>query len=165
MSPNCLLPAVCTPICNSGNQTSDLSTATIVRQDTVVASVTHSADSSHFPSLLTTKNSNPIAGNGGCLKNLVGGTHAIPLPRENELMTMSMAGKFSPSKPTIEPTRGALARRARTRHLFFTIPHPCLFLPPPHQTIWSTFSPCPRIWPIPCTQFMTIAMGWWLEVA
>ena len=32
--------------------------------------------------------------------------------------------------------------RARAGHLFLTIPHSCLFLPPPHQTIWSTFSPC-----------------------
>ena len=40
---------------------------------------------------------------------------------------------------------------------FFTIPHSCLFLPPPHQTIWSTFSLCLRIWPILCTQFMTMA--------
>ena len=37
------------------------------------------------------------------------------------------------------------------------IPHVCLFLPPSHQTIWSTFWPCPRIWPILCTQFMTMA--------
>ena len=28
---------------------------------------------------------------------------------------------------------------------FFTIPHLCLFLPPPHQTIWRIFSPCLRI--------------------
>ena len=52
---------------------------------------------------------------------------------------------------------GALVRRARAGHLFLTISHPCLFLPPPHQTIWSTFSPCLRIWPILCTQFMTMA--------
>ena len=43
------------------------------------------------------------------------------------------------------------------RHLFFIIPHSCTFLPPPHQTIWSTFSPCLRIWPILCTHFMTMA--------
>ena len=35
----------------------------------MVANATHSADSSHFSSSLTTKNSNPIAGNGGCLKH------------------------------------------------------------------------------------------------
>ena len=52
---------------------------------------------------------------------------------------------------------GALVRRVRDGHLFLTIPHPCLFLPPPHQIIWSTFSPCLRIWPILCTQFMTMA--------
>ena len=43
---------------------------------------------------------------------------------------------------------------------FLTIPHPCLVSPPPppsHQTIWGTFSPCLRIWPILCTQFMTMA--------
>ena len=51
----------------------------------------------------------------------------------------------------------ALAYRAHAGHLFFTIPHPYLFLPPAHQTIWSTFSPCLRIWPILCTQFMTMA--------
>ena len=34
---------------------------------------THSANSSHFSSSLTTKNSNPIAGNGGCLKHGGGG--------------------------------------------------------------------------------------------
>ena len=28
---------------------------------------------------------------------------------------------------------------------------------PPHQTICSTFSPCLRIWPILCTQCMTLA--------
>ena len=44
--------------------------------------------------------------------------------------------------------------RGSAGHLFLTIPHPCLFLPPPHQTILSTFSPCPRIWPILCTRFM-----------
>ena len=55
---------------------------------------------------------------------------------------------------------GVLARRALAGHLFFTITHPCLFLPflpPPHQTIWSTFLLCLRIWPILCTQFMTMA--------
>ena len=35
----------------------------------MVANATHSADSSHFSSSLTTKNSNPIARNGGCLKH------------------------------------------------------------------------------------------------
>ena len=54
-------------------------------------------------------------------------------------------------------TAGALARQARAGHLFLTIPHSCLFLPPPHQTIWSTFSPCLRIWPILCTEFMMMA--------
>ena len=29
--------------------------------------------------------------------------------------------------------------------------------PPPHQRICGTFSPCLRIWPILCTQFMTMA--------
>ena len=29
--------------------------------------------------------------------------------------------------------------------------------PPPHQTIWSTFLPCLRIWPVLCTQFMMLA--------
>ena len=48
---------------------------------------------------------------------------------------------------------GALARQARAGHPFLTIPHLCLFLPPSHQTIWSTFSPCPIL----CTQFMTMA--------
>ena len=53
--------------------------------------------------------------------------------------------------------RGVLARRAvHAGHLFLTIPHSCLFLPPPHKTIWSIFSPCLRIWPILCTQFMTM---------
>ena len=42
-------------------------------------------------------------------------------------------------------------------------PVPVLAPPPPHQTIWSTFSPCLRIWPILCTQFMMMAR-WWLEV-
>ena len=42
-------------------------------------------------------------------------------------------------------------------HLFLTITHPCLFLPPLQQTIWSTFSPCLRLWPILCTQFMMMA--------
>ena len=51
-------------------------------------------------------------------------------------------------------TGGVLARRACSGHLFFTIPHRCMFLPPPHQTIWSTFSLC--------TQFMMMArvVGW-----
>ena len=52
---------------------------------------------------------------------------------------------------------GALARRVHAGHLFLTIPHSCLFLPPPHQTIWSSFSPCLRIRPILCTQLMTMA--------
>ena len=34
--------------------------------------------------------------------------------------------------------------------------HAC-FCPPPHQTIWGTFSPCLRIRPILCTRFMTMA--------
>ena len=45
----------------------------------------------------------------------------------------------------------------RRASFFLTIPHLCLFLPPPHQTIWSTFSLCLRTWPILCTQFMTMA--------
>ena len=52
---------------------------------------------------------------------------------------------------------GVLVRRARAGHLFLTVPHPCLFSPPPHQTIWRTLSPWLRIWPILCTQFMTMA--------
>ena len=36
---------------------------------------------------------------------------------------------------------------------------------PPHQTIWSTFSPCLRMWPILCTQFYDDGKGggwkWW----
>ena len=35
---------------------------------------------------------------------------------------------------------------AHQASFFFTIPHPWLFLPPSHQTISSTFSPCLRIW-------------------
>ena len=54
-------------------------------------------------------------------------------------------------------TRSVSASGACAGHLCFTISHPCLFLPPPHQTIWSTFSPCLRIWPILCTQFMMMA--------
>ena len=52
---------------------------------------------------------------------------------------------------------GVIARLARAGHLFLTFPHPCLFLPPPNQTIWSTFLPRLRFWPILCTQFMTMA--------
>ena len=52
---------------------------------------------------------------------------------------------------------GVLARWARAGHIFLTIPHPCLCLPPPHQTIWSAFSPCLRIWRIFGTQFMMMA--------
>ena len=55
------------------------------------------------------------------------------------------------------PLGGALARRARAGHRFFTILHSCLFLLPPQQTIWSTFSPCLRIRPILCTRLMTMA--------
>ena len=55
---------------------------------------------------------------------------------------------------SLRTSGGALARQAS---FFFPIPHSCLFLPPPHQTIWSTFSPCLRIWPILCTQLMTMA--------
>ena len=61
------------------------------------------------------------------------------------------------SYPFLLAYGGALARLAGARHLFLTITHPCLFLPPPHQTIWSTFLLCLRIWPILCTQFMTMA--------
>ena len=53
--------------------------------------------------------------------------------------------------------RVSQGERWRAGHLFLTISHLCLFLPPPHQTIWSTFSSCLRIWPILCTQFMTMA--------
>ena len=52
---------------------------------------------------------------------------------------------------------GVSARWARAGHLFLTIPHLCLFLPLPHQTIWSAFSPCLRILPILCTHFMMMA--------
>ena len=53
--------------------------------------------------------------------------------------------------------RGSTSAPGSCRAFFFPIPHSCLFLPPHHQTIWSTFSPCRRIWPILCTQFMTMA--------
>ena len=61
-------------------------------------------------------------------------------------------------RPSPSPTGGVLARRARAGHLFLDhSPFVCLFLPPPHQTIWGTFSPCLRIRPILCTRFMTMA--------
>ena len=55
-----------------------------------------------------------------------------------------------------------MARRARAglmlgTFFFFTIPHPCLFLPPRHQAIWITFLLCLRIWSVLCTQFMMMA--------
>ena len=54
---------------------------------------------------------------------------------------------------------GLLARRARPGHLFDHSPPVPVSAPPPplHQTIWSTFSPCLRIWPILCTQFIMMA--------
>ena len=58
---------------------------------------------------------------------------------------------------------GVLVCRARTKHFFLTFSHPSRFLPPPHQTIRRTFSLCLRLWPIFCTQFMTMARVW-LEV-
>ena len=43
------------------------------------------------------------------------------------------------------------------RASFFYHSPPVPVFAPPHQTIWSTFSPCLRMWPILCTQFMMIA--------
>ena len=48
---------------------------------------------------------------------------------------------------------GLLARRA----CFFDHSPPVPVFAPPHQTIRSTFSPCLRIWPVLCTQFMMMA--------
>ena len=62
-----------------------------------------------------------------------------------------------PSLPSLMCFRGSVSAPGANRASFFIIPHPCLFLPPPHQIIWSTFSPCLRIWPILCTQLMTMA--------
>ena len=42
-------------------------------------------------------------------------------------------------------------------HLFLTITHLCLFLPPLRQTIWRIFSPCLRIWPVLCTHLLMMA--------
>ena len=42
-------------------------------------------------------------------------------------------------------------------HLYGQTQNPMPVFAPPHQTIWSTFSPCLRIWPILCTQFMMMA--------
>ena len=49
---------------------------------------------------------------------------------------------------------GALAHRASFFLLFPLVP----VFAPTSQNNWSTFSPCLRIWPILCTQFMTMAM-------
>ena len=49
---------------------------------------------------------------------------------------------------------GVLARRA---FFFFYHSPPVPVFAPPHQTIWSIFSQCLRIWPILCTQFMMMA--------
>ena len=67
---------------------------------------------------------------------------------------------FKGAPPPPPPTRPplSLGEYWRAGHLFLTFPHPCPFLPPPHQTIWCTFSSCLRIWPILCTQFMAMAM-------
>ena len=88
-------------------------------------------------------------------------------PRQdgNKPLTFSGAPVLGTGKESGTPKFGqdgyigrALARGARTGDFFFfTIPHPCLFLPPPHQTIWSTFLPCLRIWPILCTHDLTMA--------
>ena len=43
------------------------------------------------------------------------------------------------------------------RASFFAHSPPVPVFAPPHQTIWSTFSLCLRIWPILCTEFMTMA--------
>ena len=48
---------------------------------------------------------------------------------------------------------GVLARRAS----FFDYSPPVPVFAPTSPTIWSTFSPCLRIWPIFCTQFMMMA--------
>ena len=64
---------------------------------------------------------------------------------------------FVSSTLQCEINGGALARRPRARHLFFGPFPTCACFTSPHQTIWSTFSPCLRIWPILCIQFMTMA--------
>ena len=69
----------------------------------------------------------------------------------------SVAGPGAPQHAKWPQLWDGFGRVVARRALFLTIPHSCLFLPPPHQTIWSTFSPCLRIWPILCTQFMTMA--------
>ena len=49
------------------------------------------------------------------------------------------------------------ARCAHAGHVFFSHSPPVPVFAPPHQALWSTFSPCLRIWPILCTQFLTMA--------
>ena len=49
-----------------------------------------------------------------------------------------------------------IAPGARRASFFYHSP-PVPVFAPPHQTIWRTFSPCLRIWPILCMQFMTMA--------
>ena len=46
---------------------------------------------------------------------------------------------------------------ARQAFFFFNHSPPMPGFAPPPQTIWRTFSLCPRIWPIPCTRFMAMA--------
>ena len=56
---------------------------------------------------------------------------------------------------------GSISAPGARRASFFNHSPPVPGFALPHQTIWSTFPPCLRIWPILCTQFM---QGWWLEV-
>ena len=53
--------------------------------------------------------------------------------------------------------RGGISAPGARQASFFDHSPPVPIFAPPHQTIWSTFSPCLRIWPVLCTQFMMMA--------
>ena len=54
--------------------------------------------------------------------------------------------------------RGSISAPGALRASFFFYHSPPMpVFAPPHQTAWSTFLPCLRIWPVLCTQFMTMA--------
>ena len=54
-------------------------------------------------------------------------------------------------------SRGSISVPGARLASFFDHSPPVPVFAAPHPTIWSTFSPCLRIWPVLCTQFMMMA--------
>ena len=71
----------------------------------------------------------------------------VCLPPPATPAVMALARSAYPPPPCL---RGSTSVPGMRWASFVDHSPPVLFLPPPHRTIWSSFSPCLRIWPILC---------------